>query len=290
MTNLNEIQKILPKELMAEVLNSKEKLSEIRLRVGREAVLHYIFGYKVTNCRITQTHLSDALHILSKCSVYAYSEEIKRGFITASGGHRIGICGRCVTSGGKITNITDICGLNIRIAREVLDCSKDFCDILRASDNPSALIISPPAFGKTTFIRDIARNLGKTRKVCIIDEKEEIAGGQMFDLGLMTDVLSLCPKGEGIERALMNMGPEIIITDELSFPDTVYIKKIFNCGASIIATAHGGSLEETVIRLGFSDIIKYFGFIVLLGDSPKKGSIKKLATGREVYGSLCSVN
>ena len=62
---------------------------------------------------------------LCEDSMYAYEEEIKRGFFTLPGGHRVGVCGQVQTEQGKILTMSHITSLNIRIAHEINGCGVD---------------------------------------------------------------------------------------------------------------------------------------------------------------------
>ena len=196
---------------------------------------------------------------ICRSSLYAYKEDIKNGFITLKGGHRVGIAGKMLPDG----SVYDISSINIRIARQVKGCSKNI--LKHIIKNPfevySTLIISPPACGKTTVIRDIARVLGtgsnfpefKGVSVGIIDERSEIAacynGVPSNDVGKMTDVYDACPKEKGIMMMIRCMAPEVIITDEIGGNgDASAVESAMNAGVKIIATAHGKQLSDMKVR------------------------------------------
>ncbi|MBE7057884.1 MAG: stage III sporulation protein AA [Ruminococcaceae bacterium] len=192
---------------------------------------------------------------ICRSSLYAYKEDIKCGYITLKGGHRVGIAGKMLPDGA----IYDISSMNIRIARQVKGCSKNVIRHIIKNDREvfSTLIISPPACGKTTVIRDIARILGtgnaylqfKGISVGIIDERSEIAacynGVPSNDVGKMTDVYDACPKEKGIMMMIRSMAPEVIITDEIGGKgDAAAVESAINAGMKIIATAHGSCLTD----------------------------------------------
>lgn len=199
-------------------------------------------------------------------SLYAYKEDIKCGYITLKGGHRVGIAGKMLPDGA----IYDVSSMNIRIARQVKDCSKNIIRHIIKNDHEvyNVLIISPPACGKTTVIRDIARILGtgnvnlqfKGISVGIIDERSEIAacynGIPSNDVGKMTDVYDACPKEKGIMMMIRSMAPEVIITDEIGGKgDAAAVESAINAGMKIIATAHGSSLTDTKKRNEIGDMM-----------------------------------
>lgn len=192
-------------------------------------------------------------------SLYAFQEDIKNGFVTLPGGHRVGIAGKILPDG----SIYDVSSLNIRIAKEIKNCSQK---ILRAiirnkNDIYNTLIISPPVCGKTTIIRDLARILGTGNRepefcgvnIGLIDERSEIAacyqGIPTNDVGLLTDVYDSCTKTKGILMMIRTMSPKIIITDEIGDSgDAAVISSVMNAGVRIIATAHGYSYDDMKVR------------------------------------------
>lgn len=196
---------------------------------------------------------------ICRSSLYAYKEDIRNGFITLRGGHRVGIAGKMLPDG----SVYDVSSLNIRIARQVRGCASKIIGQIIKNPNEiyNTLIVSPPACGKTTLIRDIARILGSGSKspyfhgasVGIIDERSEIAacynGKPANDVGLMTDVYDACPKEKGILMMIRSMAPEIIITDEIGGPgDAAAVESAMNAGVKLIATAHGSGLSDLKVR------------------------------------------
>lgn len=261
-------------------------LEEIRLRSGRHIVVtangvHRFLDYKTEQHEIEQT-----LHIISQSSVYAYIEEIKNCFITLEGGHRVGLCGRAVVKNGEVCNIVQLSGINFRIAREVKGAADAILPYILQSGIKNTLIISPPQCGKTTMLRDIARQIGKKHKVCIIDERGEIAamhkGAPQYDVGEMTDVLDLCPKSIGIPLVLRSMSPDVIITDEIAGCDMESIRQAFSCGVKIIATAHGDNVSQVLKRISLDGIAHEIGCVAILGRKNGVGTIESIDSGLSI--------
>lgn len=224
-------------------------------------------------------------HVTSH-SLYSFEEELKRGYITVAGGHRIGLAGRVVMDQGKVKLIRDIAGFNIRIARAITGCAKPLLPLLTdrmAGTLHHTLIISPPQQGKTTLIRDLARLVSsgegwqrQGRKVGIVDERSEIAacvrGVPHFDVGPRTDVLDGCPKAEGMMMMIRSLSPEILMVDEIgNVEDSSAIQEALNAGIRVVATAHGRSVEEVARRPGLDGVFRegMFARCVVLG---KNGS------------------
>ena len=202
---------------------------------------------------VSQNDILETFKILCNFSIYSFQNQIKNNFITLKGGHRVGICGTAIIDGEKIINISDISSINFRISKEIIGCSDKIFEKLGLNLG-GTLIVGPPASGKTTILRDIARKLSNTYengqliKVSIVDERREIAavyqGVPQKDVGF-SDILNGFPKSEGIMRALRALSPRIIICDEIgNNEDADAIRKSLNCGVGIIASVHAESAEE----------------------------------------------
>ena len=190
-------------------------------------------------------------------SRYAFQNEIKRGFLTIEGGHRIGICGEVISDEeGNIQSIKYISAVNIRIAHEMKGVAgKVMSYIYSRKKVENTLIVSPPGAGKTTLLRDIIRQLSfgdeeqHGMNVGVVDERGEIAacfqGIPQLDVGPRTDVLDNCKKAEGMRMLLRSMAPQVIAVDELgSLEEVELIQQMAGNGCAVIATIHGENMEE----------------------------------------------
>ena len=261
----------LPDELVGKI--HIDNINEITLRAGKNVIVKSDNIYYKIDYVVNSVELNECFKHFCEFSVYAYLNEIKYGFITIKGGHRVGVCGTGVIKDNDVYNIKDISSVNIRIAKEYAGCS-DKLDF----DIKNLLVISPPCCGKTTIIRDLCRKLGNKRKVSVIDERAEIAamcnGLSYFDIGTMTDVLSLIPKQIGIEYVLRSMSPDYIVTDEIADSDRYILKKAVTSGVYVIATAHGNDIYKTLNRLEVDK--SFFDNIVLLGNKNGVGTIEEV--------------
>ncbi len=229
---------------------------------------------------------------ISNYSLYAYEEEIKQGYITIRGGHRIGIAGECVLVKGEIRTIRNISSINIRICREVIGCSNELMKYISYNDRVyNTLIVSPPKCGKTTILRDIARNISegmpiiglRGKKVSIIDERSEIAacynGVPQLNIGVRSDVLDNCLKREGMIMAIRSLSPDILICDEIGTKgDIEALNMAFNSGVNVVVTIHGYNIEDIYNRNIFKDLLdnKILERIVILSNRNKVGNIEKI--------------
>ncbi len=269
---MKNIYSKLPQQLANSI--SMENINEISLRSGKNVVIKSNNTYFKLDYIMTQPEVESTMKKFCDLSVYAYLDELQKGFVTIEGGHRIGVCGTAVFKERKIYNVKDVYSVNIRVANEIKGCSDKLNFNIK-----NLLIISPPGCGKTTILRDICRRLGKENKISIVDERGEIAGvhkgNTCFDVGYMTDVLSLAPKAIGIEYVLRSMSPEYIVTDEIASDDCSAIRQAFSCGVNVIVTAHGNDIEKTVQRLGICK--NDFNNIVLLSNKNGIGTIEEVA-------------
>ncbi len=280
-------------------------LEEIRLRLGRPLALHGRMG----DCFLSESgvavsaeeayrpdrdDLEKALQLVSSSSLNAFDEELRSGYITIPGGHRVGLCGQAVVRDGRVARLKHITGMNYRIARQVKGAARPyvryFLDYRRRRVYHS-LLIAPPGGGKTTFLRDLARCLSDGIKelgfagfeVAIVDERSEIAGSfqgrPQLDVGERTDVLDACPKAEGMMMLLRSMGPEVIVTDEIGrAEDAAAIEEVIHAGVTVVATAHGSSLAELRSRPGLRKLLdeQIFERALVLGWSRGAGTVEQL--------------
>lgn len=297
---LHRIAHLLPLELKSVLeklpSSSQELLEEVRVREGRPLEVSLKGQSKFVGTdgllrltadgayKPTADSCRRLLDRITNYSLYAMEEELRRGFITVSGGHRIGLAGRTVLDGGVVRGIRDIGAFNIRIAREVVGAAAPLLpkllDLPRKSLQ-SVLVLAPPQMGKTTLVRDIARSVsiglwgngeGKAwpgRKVGIVDERSEIAacvrGIPTFDVGPRTDVMDACPKAEGMMMLLRSMSPEVIIADEIGRPeDAAAIKEASHAGVSVVATAHAYDLQDARGRPVLNELLAEGSFSLIV--------------------------
>lgn len=290
-----DVMNILSPSVKEEAINCAEdgKLQEIRLKVNKPLI--FINNNREIKTRYI-TKLEDIKIIIQKISsysIYAFEEEIRQGYITIQGGHRVGICGTCVLEGNLLKTIKHISSINIRVAREVKGCSQGILPfIIKDNSILNTIIISPPKCGKTTILRDLSREISNGvsrygldgKNVAIIDERSEIGacyrGVPQMDVGVRTDILDNCPKSQGIIMAIRSMAPQLIICDEIgTYKDMESIVAALNSGVNVITTIHGFNEKDLYNRPVFKEILenKVFQRAVIL--SNKEG----IATIEYIY-------
>lgn len=297
---MNEIEsliRILPQALRNGIRQGVKEptgLNEIRLRTGMPVYVKYkskeymlaTNGFcdqsGTSKIVFTEGMMKEAVEYISNYSLYALEEEIGQGFITVHGGHRAGICGRAVIVDGRVKTLRNISSINIRVAHEVYGCSAKVMQYLFNKDRfINTLIISPPGAGKTTLLRDVIRSLSeKGYTIGVADERSEIAamyqGIIQNQLGTRVDVLDGCPKYPGIQMLIRSMAPDIIAVDEIgSRNDVVALKMAAVSGCRILASAHGGGIDDVKRNTELGELLEqgYFKRVVCLKADPEPGTI-----------------
>jgi stage III sporulation protein AA len=266
---LLKIFSIKLRTMLSKIEFDYEKLQEIRLRVNAPMLVIYnnneyflttqsnLANTDIDAYIISKNEIKETMEYISNYSLYAFEEEIKQGFITITGGHRVGITGKAVIEDNKIKNIKHISFINIRLSHQIKGCADKVIPFIANKENDCfhTLIISPPRCGKTTLLRDVIRQLsdGSEKRsgitVGVVDERSEIGACYMGipqnELGIRTDVLDCCPKAKGMLMLIRSMSPRVIAVDEVgSGEDIDAIEYVMNCGCKLIATVHGNSIDD----------------------------------------------
>ena len=262
LTAVDRLKALLPEEAAALVERHADGLTEIRLRAERPVRLCLGQGQWVTTDKALEpSRLESILLALMEHSVYARQDELDDGFFTLSDGSRVGVCGRMYQEDGKL-RMGEIGSACVRVARAVPGCADIVMEQVDGPDGlRSSLLISSPGLGKTTLLRDIARQLSlRGRNVCLADERRELAacyrGVPTLDVGPGTDVMDSCPRVQAVGRMLRSMAPEVIIADEIGGSgDALALAEASRCGVTVIASAHAPSLRDALSRPCLASIL-----------------------------------
>lgn len=226
----------LIKDIFEENSKLSENVEEVRIRVGRPLILKTRQTDFVIDHIVTQTEIIQILEKMCENSIYAYKNQFCEGFITIKGGHRIGITGSAVVENGKVINIKYVTSLNVRVARQVFNCSNKIIKEIIDVENDmiyNTLIVAPPGKGKTTMLRDIIRKISngideidfRGKNCGVVDERGEIAaiyrGIPQNDVGIRTDVIENISKAKGMKMLIRSMAPEVIACDEIGSEEDV---------------------------------------------------------------------
>lgn len=310
----NSILQMFPsryRDLWRQAAEMQDHIQEIRLRTGRPIVLHTdgreMFLTEKGNltaspaqARCTMAcELSEMLEHICHYSPYAFEEELRRGFVTVVGGHRVGVAGQAVLEpDGSIRTMKNISFINIRVSHEKKGAADGVLpEIYRNGRMNSTLIISPPGCGKTTLLRDLIRRIsdgnsyGTGLTVGVVDERSELAGAfqgvPRNDMGMRTDVLDGCPKERGMLMLLRSMSPQVIAIDELgSEGELRALGQAASCGCRVLATVHGENRRDVERRFGIEAGYweRMFDLFIVLGKKEGKCVVRRIEEGREQHG------
>lgn len=309
----NNLVKMLPlslKKYFYKLQDNFESVKQIRLRVNMPAIAELMQGeFFIGNqgdfllereraWHVSREELEQFMDAICGYSPYAFYEELKKGYITIPGGHRIGVAGQVIQKEGQMVGIKNISFVNIRISHQVLGAADRLLPFLYENGQLlNTLLISPPGFGKTTLLRDLVRQISDGNRMAegisvgVVDERSEIAGCYLGvpqnQVGIRTDVMDGCPKKYGMMMLIRSMAPKVVAIDELgSYEDVEELKRVVHCGSRILVTMHGESLEEIKDKPFAKELIveKYFQRYVVL---------KGIKEGKQVFrllnqeGMLC---
>jgi len=302
----NSILQLFPAEyrnFWMRAAQEQEHIQEIRLRTGRPVVLHrdgrelfltgrgeFTESSQDAYCAGSR-ELAEMLDHICHYSPYAFEEELRRGFVTVAGGHRVGVAGQAVLeTDGSVRTIKNISYVNIRVSHQRKGAADGVLPRMYRRGAPrSALIISPPGCGKTTLLRDLIRQVsdgsvyGPGVTVGVVDERSELAGTFLGraqnDMGMRTDVLDGCPKAEGMLLLLRSMSPQVIAIDELgSRGELQALGQAAAGGCRIFATVHGEDRRDVERRFGWesSSWERLFDLFLILGKENGKCVVKRV--------------
>ena len=268
-------------------------IQEIRLRVGQPVRILRGNREKVLPSEekphiVTKEEVRETMEYISHYSLYAFENELRQGFLTIEGGHRVGVAGKVIMEREKVKNIQYISSVNIRVSHEVIGCADRLLPYITKNRQVChTLIISPPCCGKTTLIRDLIRQISdggpyvKGCSVGVVDERSELGGCYLGisqnHLGTRTDILDCCPKAEGMIMLIRSMSPHVIAVDEIGTREDIRaIEYVMQCGCKLIDSVHGLDMDEAKKKPALGDLIRrrMFERYVVLGNGKHPGEIR----------------
>ncbi len=255
-----ELLGILPDRLKQETDKHRDTLQELRLRLGKPVQLKTAKGNFTVSREVTREELSFVVNTACRYSPWTASGAAQ-GYITAPGGHRIGLCGEAVVQNGTMTGIRTPLSLNIRVARDFPGIAGELAGL-----KGSVLILGRPGSGKTTLLRDLIRQRSFQETVSVVDERGELFPPG-FDTGDAVDVLTGCPKDRGLDAVIRTMGPDTAAVDEITAEaDCRALIRAGWCGVKLLATAHASGKQDLLCRPVYRPLVecKLFDHLVVL--------------------------
>lgn len=279
---------VLPLSLRGAALALPEdkqgRAEELRLRVGRPMTAVFPQGELPLGTNpVTGRELEQLLELASRASVHTVADQLRRGYLTVEGGHRVGLCGTPVLRDGQIHGLGRLSSAAIRVARQVTGAAAPVERELLDTEGKlcSTLILAPPGAGKTTLLRDLIRMTSQgegmvPQRVAVADERGEVAalwnGAPQLDVGERTDVLEGCPKAQALMMLLRAMNPQVLAADEITAPeDVAALISAAGCGVKLLATAHGSGREDLSRRPLYRQLMEARVFERLLLIRTEKG-------------------
>lgn len=244
-------------------------VQEVRMRKGQQVEVATQKGSFWLDQIVTNDDLAFTVNIASRYSPWS-SATTACGYITAPGGHRVGICGQAVMTGGVMQGIRAVSSLCIRTA-----CDFPGIAAKAAQLKGSILILGRPGSGKTTLLRDLIRQKARENTVSVIDEREELfpqtSDGCCFSVGKRTDIMTGCRKPAGIDAVLRTMSPDYIAVDEITAQeDCEGLLHAGWCGVMLLATAHAQNKTDLFNRPVYKPLVQSGIFNHLLILRPDK--------------------
>lgn len=256
-----ELLAILPLDFRQQVDKlGRDTAQELRIRLGKPPGLALPGKTVPIGRAVTADDLNFVVNTACRYSPWTAATAAS-GYLTAPGGHRIGICGDAVEKGGIMTGFRTVRSLNIRIARDFPGIGAPLAGL-----GGNILILGRPGSGKTTLLRDLIRQRSIRECVAVVDER-----GELFPQGLptgdATDILTGCAKPQGIDAVLRTMGPDTVAVDEITAAaDCDALVQAGWCGVRLLATVHGSSVQDLRSRRVYRPILEsgLFDTLVIL--------------------------
>ncbi|MCA0970118.1 stage III sporulation protein AA [Halobacillus litoralis] len=302
---MREIIRLFPEPFQLRLKQEVDwnKVQELRVRVNQPIEVLDRHQHRSLGSQLVEPKdVTYMLNQISQFSLYRFKDELREGFITVEGGHRVGLAGKANTVNEEVETLKHISFMNIRVARSTTGQAEQLLPYLMEEGRwCSTLLIGPPHSGKTTLLRGLAKSIStpqdgrQASKVAIVDERSELAaslrGVPQLDVGRRTDVMDACPKAEGMMMMIRSMSPEVLIVDEIgSEEDARAIHEATLTGVEVICSVHGDRLEKVKKRPSVEKLVReqiFERFIVLHRIRPGQAGTIRILNARGEMMAEC---
>lgn len=255
------------RQAQMEQLDRPEDIEELRFRAGQPPAARTAVGERPLPLEaVTSAELREMLSRAAQYSVHSYTDSLRHGFLTLSGGHRLGICGTAAEEDGRVLGVRGLSSINLRIAHQAEDLQAQIARWIGTDEPQSTLLLSPPGYGKTTLLREWVRYFSdRGFTAAIADERSEIAaladGVPQLAVGRCTDVMEGCSKWQAAVMLLKTMSPALLALDEITAPeDAKAVSLCTHCGTAVIACAHAAGLDDLRQRPIYRELLALGAF------------------------------
>ena len=120
------------REILEQAEVDFEELQEIRLRAYKPFLIRlggeeYFLSKQGEVLKepdrawtVMPKEIRETMELVGKYSLYAYEDELKQGYLTLQGGHRLGVSGKAVLEGDKVKSIRYMSCLCLRLSPEII--------------------------------------------------------------------------------------------------------------------------------------------------------------------------
>ncbi len=178
-------------------------------------------------------------------------------------------------------------GLTCRVGRAVYGTEHVIRDVVETGK--SILLLGRPGVGKTTLLREVARVMADEllKRVVIVDTSNEIAGdGDIPHSGIGMARRMQVP--QNVEQhavmieAVENHMPEVVVVDEIGTEAESYAARtIAERGVTLVATAHGNTLENLMMNPTLSDLVGGIHSVTISDEEARRRSTQKTIQERK---------